>query len=749
MKPSADRTNVHRLHPLASTPVSAVVPTGTDVRGLIPLGDSIRFRIPFESDVWNLAGHASWRSKAGQQTTFSFADIPEPWRAAAKEWILLCLDPSLATAWAPDDPIAATWPETQEPVKVITAQANLKALRSALTLLDRYDLYEPDADDWAQIATLMRQPQNRADKRAGATLSPGTLRMRAQQLRSLWMTRTIIRRPQLLGTYPFGEEESTAIFGSGTRPVRNLRRPHEDVGLCLGMIAWVFDHIADDIVAHARWWAENSTTPANKPATRSDGYEAMVVLLDEIAAQHGALPGTKNVNKGTTLAHTALAGLLGETDPNEAFLWGRFAMRRFSHVPLDLTGADPCPLPIKELPLVDGSGTAPWTSRLLNTGDELQWWVSALVYYAMFYIAATCALRDLDLDCLSPNCVSTTLEHRPTGETYTVNTLRGYKQKNRMAPVPTEWKVNARIARIVRLIDELHAIYAIDPSINSHTGRPRLFDSQLIRASKRRRRESIHLDQSFLQWFTDGAHRLHDRGVTPRNLDGISKISVANVRITAIQAYASGYLGEALSAAFGQWSTKATAAGYHGDVHKLIHLADPAEASEARHEHTGRILVRAADRADSLKGNGTTRLLDVAERSGLTIANRVPLSTARLRSLGKSNPNLRTGPYTLCLYQADAALCGGVGAADFRLCRPYECRNSSMTPAHRARIELRRRDEMEMAPILRRSAEKIAAAMPEIIEEFKATTRDELVAIVVEDLEGYIADALGEKRENQ
>ncbi|MCL5052532.1 hypothetical protein [Ferrimicrobium acidiphilum] len=734
--------NVVPLHTPQSGIESTRLAQDCDVRGLFPGGTDVLEPIRFDNDRWDLAGHRSWHSKAGMQTAFSFHDIADCWRGAVKEWTLLCLNPELASTWAPNDSIAGTWPDAQEPTLPITVQTNLKALKSGLALLERYSLWEPTVDDWARVAELMRQPQNRSEKRIASQLAPGTLRMRAQQLRSLWMIRTIVGRPSLLGEHPFGDVETTYLFGSGPKPRRNSRRPHNDVGLCLGMTTWVFDNIASDIVAHARWWADNSVPVDEKPSSRDDGYSAMVALLDEVVTQRGVLPGVYNTHGDITLAHGPLATLLGEHDSDEAYLWGRYAMRRFQNVDLDLEGGDPCPLPIKQLPLIDGSGVISWTARLLNSRTELRWWASALVYYAMFYIAATCGLRDLDLACLPLDCVRFTKETRPTGEEYEVITMRGYRQKNRMAPIPTTWKVNARLGKIVRMIQELHEIYEVIPSINSATMEPMLFDSALITASLRTSRASVHLDLSFMDWIIKGARRLYDRGVTNMHLDDVTKLSVATIRITALQAYASRPLGAALVAQFGKWSTQNVAMGYHGDVFKLIQLADPDEASDLIQEHTARTLLRAQENFLELKGNGVVRLGKLIEGQGEVLQNPGPLSLARLKTLGKKNPNLRTGPYTLCLYDQSTALCGGRGAADFRLCRPFECRNSAMTQAHRAKIELRRRQELQMAPILRRDAEKIGKAMPEVIEEFSGTPDDELIAIVAADLESYVAEAL-------
>ena len=351
---------IRRLHePPGEQVDSAKVPSRQDIRDLIPGADSVSLRVLFSEDCWDLAGHPGWRSKVGAQTKLDFTNVPIRWRSAVKEWVLLCLEPSLALIWAPDDPFATTWPQNQEPLKIGTAQSNLKALRLALQLLDLHNLIEPDVDGWARAALLMRQPANREDKLDHATLSPGTLRMRAQMLRSLWTTRTIVGRPTLLGDEPFGSHETAAIFGSGARPKLNRRRPHQDVGLCLGYIAWVFDNVADDIIARMRWWADNSLTAAQCPETREEGYQEMVDLLHRLDGSSGVLPGSRNIYGNVTLAHAALGRLLGQTDPDEAYLWGRFALRRFPDTPLDLHGGDPCPLPISCLPVTSGEGVYP------------------------------------------------------------------------------------------------------------------------------------------------------------------------------------------------------------------------------------------------------------------------------------------------------------------------------------------------------------------------------------------------------
>ncbi len=738
-----DGANVLRLRPAHIEAPSTVVAADTDVRTLMRGGGDIEHPIMFTSDKWDTRGHADWTTKVGRQTTLDFNRVPQPWRTAAKEWVLLTLDPYVALRWDGGDPIAEAWPDIQEPVKLSTAQGNLKQLGLALSVLASHGLTEPTTDDWARIAILMRQPQNRAEKIAGAQLAAGTLRGRAQQLNSLWLARSILNRPRLLGDEPFDGQDTTVLFGSGSRPKTNRRRPHEDVGLCLGYVAWVFDNIADDVLAHARWWADNQLKAGDRPTTQDEGYQAMTELLADILARTGKLPGTRNNSGRTTLAASALGHLLGTDDPDEAYLWGRYAMRRFDPADLDETGT-PCPLPISAVPLVNGGGTTPWAPRLLDNMSELVFWRSALVYYAMFYISATCGLRDKDLTCLPLDCIRRERKTLATGEPYEVITMRGYKTKNRLAPQAASWKVSERIARIVEVVQELHRILQTPAVRNSQTGELLLFNAQLgFFRSREAQRDTIHLDLTYMDWLIKGADRLHRAGVTPTNLSGVTKLNSSQIRITALQAYASRPLGNALAAQFGQWSNQSVAMGYHSDVYKIVHLADPEDAMDLQHEHIGRVLKRAADNVDDLRGKGIPRLNQTIARNESTLSNPAPLTPARFRTMGKKNSNIALGPHTICIFQSDGALCGGQGSADFRLCRPFECRNSVMTPAHRAQSELRRRVDARTHPALQRSAAKIAAAMPEVVAEFADTSDDELVRIVAAELDDYVTEALG------
>ena len=188
------------------------------------------------------------------------------------------------------------------------------------------------------------------------------------------------------------------------------------------------------------------------------------------------------------------------------------------------------------------------------------------------------------------------------------------------------------------------------------------------------------------------------------------------------------------------------AAGYVGDVYRLITPLDRKETIDISRQDAGRRLRLATREREGYKGNGTARLDDAIERNRDALSNPQPLSAARLRTLGKSNPNIEQGPLTMCIFHSESAMCGGKGKADFRLCFPGQCRNSVMSLADRARYELMRRQHLALnAEVLRRAADKMNEANPDIAGEFAETSDDDLHAIVKAHLDEYIKSALEDR----
>jgi len=233
--------------------------------------------------------------------------------------------------------------------------------------------------------------------------------------------------------------------------------------------------------------------------------------------------------------------------------------------------------------------------------------------------------------------------------------------------------------------------------------------------------------------------------VIARDLSDV-QLSMRQVRITCAQAYAVREHGQALAAAFGQWDTAAVAGGYIGDVYRLISPLDPEETKELAQEDIGRRVKFLADHRHELSGNGRARLDDALERTGAILSNPQPLSPARLRSIGKLNPNIEQGPLSLCVYQPEGALCGGKGKADFRLCAPGQCRNSVMTSVDRARYELMRRQQLAIgSQRALATAKDMQDRNPHIAEEFDGKPDSELHALIAEHLDAYIKAALEAK----
>lgn len=476
-------------------------------------------------------------------------------------------------------------------------------------------------------------------------------------------------------------------------------------------------------------------------------------LLRDIAAANGSrLPGVPGVTDPASenICHSALAYLVGYAgeDNKEAHQWGRQAIRNVRRIngvgDLDLT-VSPCPLPIATLPHTETGELTPWTNRLLWHRSELHWWTTALLYSCMYYLNATLGLRDGDRALLSPGCVTTRTITDDEGIEVTVHDLKLYKQKQRRAPVPTTVAVGSRVARVIDIVERLHTALRITPVPHADVAGTVLFDSQLnlgsVRTVSSGTRAGLFLDGGYMTHFRGMAARLKDAGVVPRDLGGVPDVGEKAIRITAMHAWAARPLGAALSAAYGQWQHAHVMGGYTGDVIKQIVLADPDEADVFVQAHIGLSLRRAADGLDALGGNGIPRLKEAISRLP-ELSNGEPLTLARAKRIGGRQANWETGPYTACLFTPDGALCGGQGAADWRLCKPGECRNSVMTQADRARLELRRRKHEELSPILRRDADKIAAGVPEIIAEFADAPNDELVKIIMAEAETYLRQAI-------
>ena len=69
-----------------------------------------------------------------------------------------------------------------------------------------------------------------------------------------------------------------------------------------------------------------------------------------------------------------------------------------------------------------------------------------------------------------------------------------------------------------------------------------------------------------------------------------------------------------------------------------------------------------------------------------------------------------------------------------------------MSPSDRARYELMRRQNLELkSDVLRRAAQKMHDAIPEITEEFKDWSNEDLLVLIKKHLDEYIQAALEDR----
>ncbi len=95
------------LHPYAP-PVDekSLFAPDASLRTLIPGGSDLVVNQTFGEDDWDLAGHPTWSSKAGDQTVLAFSRLSPRWRVVAKHLALFQMDPQLAGDLAPSSSIA-------------------------------------------------------------------------------------------------------------------------------------------------------------------------------------------------------------------------------------------------------------------------------------------------------------------------------------------------------------------------------------------------------------------------------------------------------------------------------------------------------------------------------------------------------------------------------------------------------------------------------------------------------------------
>lgn len=743
-------------------------PAGADdVVALLGLDDDIDHTIPYQSDIWDLAGHPAWKGKVGAQTAINFTEVEAYWRPLVKLWALCSLDPEGVAEQLDLDPLAVM-SVFREAAKPVTVQGNVKAAKNVLGRLAAAGLYEIAWDDWDRATAAIRSPHSRAAGVASKTLTTRTAIQWSNQIVALDRFGAVAGWEDPFGSPPWQNQLVSHVFkatGSEKQQL-NAVRPTEAVGAVLGVAAFVIDELADDILTHLEWW-RSRLAGASPPAGAESAREALCELYITIAeANGGKVPGVVR-NGQLAVAHQAMCDLVGgvthlapapasgRPPGDKATPLSKFAVKRaeaaLGYRLVPDTSVTPCPLTLRTFPSVTEPGTVvPWASRLLWERAELRWWVSALLYAVAYYLQATVGLRDLDRDLLAVGCVKRKVIN-VEGEAVPVWELHAWKQKQLAVPTKTTFAVAERVARAVEMVERLHTLLDVEaPEIDGlpERGHRRLFASDLNVGSARGGREAIHLDLGYMRWFRAMAERLHAAGVVPQDLSDVPDVTSQEVRITAMQAYADRTLGQALSASYGKWTTSRVMRGYIGDVaERLVFVAD-ADAEGVSVEARAQHLVELAANEATLSGNGVSKLATALEShrdvfADLDLANPEPLTKAQLRQIGKTERNLEVGPYTHCFFDPAHALCGGRGSADFRLCRPGACHNSVMTRGQRAAVELRRRALGRLHPSLARDRAKIDEDLDADLADLGGLDDAELRAIIDDEVDRYLTRAVG------
>ncbi|MGJ9371692.1 hypothetical protein [Nesterenkonia sp. CF4.4] len=151
----------------------------------------------------------------------------------------------------------------------------------------------------------------------------------------------------------------------------------------------------------------------------------------------------------------------------------------------------------------------------------------------------------------------------------------------------------------------------------------------------------------------------------------------------------------------------------------------------------------AAATGSSVAGNGVDRLESVLNNADAYELVTGPVTKRQLLQVAKENANVFIGEFSICVF-GPGGLCGNEEEADFKLCRPFACKNSAMTKSQRARLELRRRAWEPLGGVFDRARRKIEQDVPGLAREFKAWNDARLRNFVLDDLPGrYMQAARG------
>lgn len=707
------------------------VDDATDLRTLIPGAETVREPIRFGNNTWDFTGYP-----LVNQTIYrlEFGGIPPIWRQVVKGWALLRVNPDLAAngkSGLKTDDVMMRVAAAERPLSLISLFPYVGGLALSLTILNRDYGEHLSSEDWMSFASQLAAENPNA--------GPASLAGYVRPLLSLWSHRGLLDAPEMFGGRPFTGRTPESVFGVPARDL-NVERPAPELcGPLLGLSLWIMDNCAEDILSRLEALA---ATPDVTDRSREEQLEIVRQRLLDWEGTQRSLPGVLSLRRKTIAPAWAtfvkLAGCSADALRNPT---GE-AKLVFDRLQKDLgvsLAEDGFNLPISRVPGIDGN-LIPWIDSLAPTryGLSLDHWAGSLAYCCAFVITLLTTARDRELAALPHDCLFESTYERGDVDVPVVR-MRGYLVKNRKAPVAAEWIVGDDVVRAVGLIHRLKAALGLPPRSHPQTGKEVLLHPGLGRARGEQTGDTLRLASAYLNRIRTSADHLARRGVVPALPLLPDWLSHRTLRITGIEAYASQAWGDALAAAQGHWSNRKVAEGYFGHLPRSVYIADPASVEEVRQHLTGQVLLDVAnDRAGDVSevaGNGSARLEKALAATITPDLLTGPVTGRQVRQIAKRNPNVYVGELTICVF-GPGGLCGSGSEADFKLCRPFVCRNSATTKAQRGRLELRRRVWLQFDGAFERARRKIEADTPGIAEEFADLDDAALRELILADLPG-------------
>ncbi|WP_284989488.1 hypothetical protein [Arthrobacter sp. efr-133-TYG-120] len=728
-------------------PVQGARPTlddSLDLRLIIPGAESVEEPIRYGDSAWNFVGYP----RVNQTDHWlDFEIVPPRWRGPVKDWALLRLNPKLAESGESGlhvEDVMAQPAAAEKPLKLHSAFAYVLGLAKSLTVIDRYFGDSLGPEDWRAFA------QHLAAENPNA--SPVTLAAYARPLLSIWSYRGLLGVPDMFGGRPLGGHTPDRVFGVPQRDL-NVERPAPELcGPVLGLCLWVMDHCAEDILSRLETLA---SAPDRTGLPREEQIEAVTDLLMEWELTGRPMPGVTSLRGKTVTPAWAtfvkLAGCSPEALRNPVGKAKKVLemLRQKVGASLSEDGFD---LPITKVP-GPGGRLVPWIDSLAPTryGPSLDTWTGNLAYCCTVVIVLLTTVRDRELAALPHDCLVDGTYERGDMDV-AVTRMRGYLVKNRSAPMPADWIVGDDVIRAVQIIHRLKAALRLQPRIHPQTGQEVLLHPGLGRAQGEQSADTLQLASAYLRKIlATGAH-LSERGVVVPLPPMPAWLPHRTLRITGIEAYASQAWGDALAAAQAHWSNRTVAEGYLGHLPRSVFIADPQSVEEARQMAVGQALLDVASDAGiddaNVAGNGSGRLDAVLEKANAYELVTGPVTSRQARQIAKTNPNVAVGELTICVF-GPGGLCGNESEAEFKLCRPYACRNSATTRAQRARNELRRRGWVGLTGVFERARRKIEADVPGIAKEFADLDDKALRTLIIEDMPGRYQRLAQESADNE